>query len=687
MANPTNSKQVGRKSVNRVIFDRLGRVFAFETEDFEYYEALINRTSGSEVPLVRSYLTIPEIEDYYSLSNGTGLLSSAQYEYLSNHGYQFNMPSSNDSVYSRSCLFMHNDQIGSSFNIEVFENCLVDRTELIASVPNETIFESPTLKIPPSFSNNNYTVVEGGNCMLPSNIGTLDQTGYGADIYYKLREDASDQTALIELANYFSQLASSFQYIFYDEETNAFEYIGPSNDDPTIQYNELTLIPQVFKREAVYSISAFNSKFPRNEWFYDRKHDSIISAENIRSTIPGWYNAQSIDYTTYDIPSFKDWSVFDYEELGEVVDYIEDLYNDVVAADPSYANNQNMINTDAWIDEARSNLPLTLSYRLHLRHNIIAILNTLGAFERYEYSILDLVARQNLVQSGGGVFLTAIQSKEQDGMAGPINGYESNTQYMNRFDTESAFYLGFEYMKMYVDNFFEPVALLNVIQKAQAVRNVFKSHKGSYQKNLDDIFKGMNNSLDDWFDLTAFKNTSPKVPGGANKTNIGKTLWDDAYKVKPKNGSSAEGVIDDVIANGDNLGAKTEGLVDDIMVNNGYSIADGKYFGANGVNGFDGVYYKGSLDNPSEIIIIESKQMSSSGSSTLSGPNSNTGLPSQMSDNWINYVANKLKNTSNVELAFKIEELQLTNTGFIKKYVAAIDKAKGELNFLKLDNY
>jgi hypothetical protein len=67
---------------------------------------------------------------------------------------------------------------------------------------------------------------------------------------------------------------------------------------------------------------------------------------------------------------------------------------------------------------------------------------------------------------------------------------------VNRFDTESAFYLGFQYLKMYVENFFEPVALLNVIQKASAVRNAFKSHRSSYSKNLDDIFKGMNSSDD-----------------------------------------------------------------------------------------------------------------------------------------------------------------------------------------------
>ena len=123
------------------------------------------------------------------------------------------------------------------------------------------------------------------------------------------------------------------------------------------------------------------------------------------------------------------------------------------------------------------------------------------------------------------------------------------------------------------------------------------------------------------------------------------------------------------------------------MTSQGYKIADGKYFGANGVNGYDGVYYKGSIENPTEIIIIESKQMSVSGSVSLNGPNGSTGLPSQMSDAWINYVANKLKTTSNSALGFKIEELMLTNPTSISKYVAAVDKTTGKINFLKLENY
>ncbi len=191
----------------------------------------------------------------------------------------------------------------------------------------------------------------------------------------------------------------------------------------------------------------------------------------------------------------------------------------------------------------------------------------------------------------------------------------------------------------------------------------------------------------DWFNLSSFKNISAKIPGGTNKTNLGKGLWNDAYKITPPNGSTAKNVIDDIIANGDALGTKTEGLVDDIMTAQGYKKADGKYFGTNGTNGYDGVYYKGTLDNPTEIIIIESKQMSATGSATLGSPNPSTGLPSQMSDAWIQYVAEqKLMNLGG-------DKTKLANTiinsppNFVQKYVSVVDKSTGEINFLKLANY
>ncbi|MDO4764398.1 MAG: hypothetical protein Q4A00_08480, partial [Flavobacteriaceae bacterium] len=146
---------------------------------------------------------------------------------------------------------------------------------------------------------------------------------------------------------------------------------------------------------------------------------------------------------------------------------------------------------------------------------------------------------------------------------------------------------------------------------------------------------------------------------------------------------------------GDDFGTKTESIIDDLMKDNGYTILDGKY-GRN--NGFDGFYIKGSIDNPTEIIIVESKQFSYANNRALNliehnglrlnAPNDKTKLPAQMSDKWIEFVAEKLsKNPETSEIGDKLMELLLYNRSKITKYVSAVDKTAGEINFLKLDKY
>ena len=131
------------------------------------------------------------------------------------------------------------------------------------------------------------------------------------------------------------------------------------------------------------------------------------------------------------------------------------------------------------------------------------------------------------------------------------------------------------------------------------------------------------------------------------------------------------------------------------MTQNGYAKLDGRY-GSN--NGYDGVYIKGDINNPTEIIIVESKQFKyvnnkaediiEHGGVTLNRPSGRTPLPAQMSDRWIKYVAGKLKiNPSTSALGNKIEELMLDDHSKISKYISAVDKTQGEINFLKLGNY
>ncbi|MEL6537487.1 MAG: hypothetical protein AAFQ98_18845, partial [Bacteroidota bacterium] len=205
------------------------------------------------------------------------------------------------------------------------------------------------------------------------------------------------------------------------------------------------------------------------------------------------------------------------------------------------------------------------------------------------------------------------------------------------------------------------------------------------KQDLEDLFPGIVPTSYTWFDADAFRNATIKTPGVDNNsvTNLPKSFWNDAYKATPTQGSAIKETVDDIIANGDRLGTKTEGLVNEIMQANGYQSIDGKYFGENGVNGFDGVFYKGTLEDPSEIIIIESKQMNRNGSASLSPANQRTQLPSQMSNGWITFVANKLDRGNNTDVA----DLILLNSGITQKYVSAIDKVNGTINFLKLGEF
>jgi hypothetical protein len=134
-------------------------------------------------------------------------------------------------------------------------------------------------------------------------------------------------------------------------------------------------------------------------------------------------------------------------------------------------------------------------------------------------------------------------------------------------------------------------------QKYNQLKDYFQKTIG---KNLDDVVNGINT-----FDLSIFTNLVARIPTGSKLTNLKKAEFvNHGYKIKPLVGG-LKTKVDDIIANGDNLGTKTEGIVDDIMIDNGYTILDGKY-GSN--NGYDGIYIRGTINNPTEIVIIESKQ-------------------------------------------------------------------------------
>ena len=203
--------------------------------------------------------------------------------------------------------------------------------------------------------------------------------------------------------------------------------------------------------------------------------------------------------------------------------------------------------------------------------------------------------------------------------------------------------------------------------------------------------------LDEIFDFLKFKNLTGVTPTGNKLTNIRKgEFLNFGYQIKPTSGQ-IKTWIDEMIINGDNLGERTEEIVDKILESSGYTKVNGKY-GSN--NGYDHIYVNGTENNFDDVIIIESKQFRYKNNKaddiiehnglTFNQPGTNTELPAQMKDAWIKYVADKLLDSTNpldVAVGTRINYLLEFDRSKIYKFVAAVDKSKGEINFLKLNIY
>jgi hypothetical protein len=181
-------------------------------------------------------------------------------------------------------------------------------------------------------------------------------------------------------------------------------------------------------------------------------------------------------------------------------------------------------------------------------------------------------------------------------------------------------------------------------------------------------------------DPTTFKNLAPRLLENSSSGNsISKTfINNNASKINVLE-PSLKAKFDDIVANGDQTippgwGKKTENLLKEVLEDSGeYQYFDGSYNSSiEGVNGFDGVFVQGSLDNPIEIIINESKQWT--GSVKLNGLNPNTLLPAQMTEEWVTFVVDKLRNSGKADLADAIEFADGQNK--LVKIVTVVDRTQ-----------
>lgn len=66
----------------------------------------------------------------------------------------------------------------------------------------------------------------------------------------------------------------------------------------------------------------------------------------------------------------------------------------------------------------------------------------------------------------------------------------------------------------------------------------------------------------------------------------------------------------------------------------------------------------------------------------------NTGLPPQMSDGWVQYVANRLlEDEDTLLIGRKLIEYLRYEINKISKFISAVDRVNNQIIFVKLDNY
>lgn len=187
------------------------------------------------------------------------------------------------------------------------------------------------------------------------------------------------------------------------------------------------------------------------------------------------------------------------------------------------------------------------------------------------------------------------------------------------------------------------------------------------------------------FDLVGeIKKRGSGIPKIESNYITSSTMRNNAFVFEPDT-PDLKNRVNDIIVNGDSKGKKTETIMSEIFEAKGFDTKfDGIYNDKD--NGFDGVYVKGSIDNPTEVIIMESKQMDGFGIQLNKG-DIETGLAPQMSSQWIDDTIKNLRGPPkyNTELANLL--LKSRKNNLIKKYVSAVDKSTAEIKILQLEEF
>ncbi|MFT5166769.1 MAG: hypothetical protein ACI8P3_002001 [Saprospiraceae bacterium] len=216
--------------------------------------------------------------------------------------------------------------------------------------------------------------------------------------------------------------------------------------------------------------------------------------------------------------------------------------------------------------------------------------------------------------------------------------------------------------------------------------------------NHDEILAD-NILLDDFFrfrlDLVTeaqINNASPVLPAAPNMRTISKgKIQDNGIIIEAREGPRIKAEIEEVMKNGDSDGLITESVTQKVFQDAGLKdvnlLANNSKVNDNANSrGLDNVFYKGTMNSPTKLVVVESKPLTAEGKIRLNGANNETGLPSQGSKEWIEKQADLLIATG-IPDKMAVGHMIRNNPTMIEIYVTAVNKTTGEFIIVKLELY
>ena len=211
-----------------------------------------------------------------------------------------------------------------------------------------------------------------------------------------------------------------------------------------------SLFLNILKEEQIFSEKTFKEHFKiiysqADKPYYIRDIDILIANFNPWEGVPEYYNAYSFDYTSFELPSLDNETV-----VEELLSQVQSLLDSALKECPKCLTKEQITTLRKFIANrsSKEGKEFVLTQKLQERMNFMAAFQLLGAYDKYYYSVKDIQKRSFLADNH---WLGEITTKEKAGQASAIDIKEGYQQYVAYYDTNSAFFLGFQYLKMYGD--------------------------------------------------------------------------------------------------------------------------------------------------------------------------------------------------------------------------------------------